>query len=87
MQVAINIKNIDLSMLNAIKAMLKTKPEIKFEIKKEQENSHDLILLKESKVFQKWEEKYKNLSKKEQEILNNELEKDILEASYKNDNY
>lgn len=55
MQVAINIKNIDLSMLNAIKAMLKTKPEIKFEIKKEQE------------------------------ILNNELEKDILEASYKND--
>lgn len=35
--------------------MLKTKSEIKFEIKKEQE------------------------------ILNNELEKDILEASYKND--
>lgn len=84
MQVDINIENIDLSMLNAIKAMLKTKPEIKFKIKKEP--PYSFTPLSQSEVFQKWEKKYNNLSKKEQEKLKNELEKDILD-SVDNDNY
>ena len=79
MQVLINIENANKNIISALRAVLKTQPELKFKIKEIKENWNDEYkeLIKDYKANKI--KSYKDAKKMHQDILNGQIWNNLFE--------